>query len=1303
MGRIINTSTPATALPTPALPTPAPSAGLGRLGKTSSSTSTTAIPSSIQSKHDEIQAERLARYNAGEPVSVNKNKAVPSFFGNIIRGPLQLISAGLESVRKPIASAIDVAEGKDPEKEGNAPYQPFKNAYLGDIYPIGYGKNEGKEGSFLHAAGQGLEAASYDVGGEGAVSAGKDIVQSAFKQAIKTGAKEGLTSGFLAGLGTGLENPDRTPGSVAKSTAIGTGAGGLLGIGTAGVFGMAGKGFQAARDFISGKLAKVTDPAVVTDTLVHAGVDPKVAESVTPDVVKSSDPAEITKVINKEAENHAAFGQSEPYLTSQDGSQVSKRSIFVGGKIGGSAIIDESKDGYQPVLMDLFLENQRRGFGTDLYKKLNKESLERTGNPLRTQDQYLSEASKATWEKFVRNNLAEKTDDGYRMLPPASDTLKDFDPDKYVAEQTAKQDAAKAAGEPSFGTKASRFAANAKAKLVDFTAPIEDLLYDSVRKNDITLKPSEDIHNQIDRVLRSPTIAGQFAKDNGLADIIKNVDDPKKLEQYLIAKQGIDLNAKGIETGRDVVKDKALVAAYGPQYEPYAQAFSNYSQKLLDYISDSGLISKDLADNLKKEYPNYVPFNRIFSDEEMRTGVPQRPAAGGVSSLSGQNIVQKIKGSTREVDSPIESILAKTNDAFKQGEKNKAGQLLASYKDLPENPFQLRELQDGEKPKAGMSTISYLEDGQKKTFETTPEVAQAAKALNVQQLNILGKIFAAPVRVAKLGITGINLPFVGANVAKDQVSAFINSDHSLATSVANPVNFVKSLFAALSHNDLYEELVREAGGGTSFDIARNQAENTIERIRSGRSVGAKIKYLAKNPSELLRSVEDIIGRSEELTRIQQYAGTKKSLIDSGMSEAEAKIAAARAARENTVNFSRRGEWGTVLNSAFLYLNAGIQGTRTLLRNLSNKPAETVSKIAIGAFFPVAAATAWNLSDPARKAAYKDIPDYEKQNNIIIVPENPTKDANGKWNVIKIPLSQEIANLVGLVRRPLESAEGLDPLKFGDIATSLLGTVLPFQPNLNGAISTLVPQAIKPSVEEATNKNLFTGNQIVPDNMKNLSPENQVRTNTSASARKIGKLLGVSPIKVQSFIQETFGGVGTQAEHYVDVALAASGAAPKEEIGGQGILDAITARFSKAAGGQTEQDIADEVTSKLTKQADNAYVANKNAEAKYAEIQAMPKDKAKAELLTLAKTNPLLAKNVVKIADEDAKGLTYSDRLVNLLQVKNGERAKYIVNKLDALSTPQEKRQLLQDYVHKQIITASVMAQIAVLLKKEKKQ
>ncbi len=274
----------------------------------------------------------------------------------------------------------------------------------------------------------------------------------------------------------------------------------------------------------------------------------------------------------------------------------------------------------------------------------------------------------------------------------------------------------------------------------------------------------------------------------------------------------------------------------------------------------------------------------------------------------------------------------------------------------------------------------------------------------------------------------------------------------------------------------------------------------------------------------------------------------------------------------------KGDWGKALNSVFLYVNAGIQGSRTLVRNLGNKPIQTTAKIGLTVLTPLAMATAWNMSDPKRLAAYNDIRNSEKDNNLVLIPDNPTKDANGKWNVIKVPFSQEIANLTIPMRKGMEALQGADGPSFMDVAAGLLGSATSLNTQSGNALfGQFIPQAVKPGLEAILNKNTFTGTDIVPQYIngamsKDLPPELQVRSNTSGTARIIGKVVNTSPLKVEQFIKSTFGGVGSQTINASDNALAMAGVIPKEQIGGQSISEGIAQRFSQSAGGNMLDNI-----------------------------------------------------------------------------------------------------------------------------------
>jgi len=739
----------------------------------------------------------------------------------------------------------------------------------------------------------------------------------------------------------------------------------------------------------------------------------------------------------------------------------------------------------------------------------------------------------------------------------------------YLAELKKTRMLAEKGAKPGLGQQIFDLVRDFKRKQIDSVSPIEDALHTAAKKGKYEILPSKDFSLQVDRVLRADNLAGQFLKDHGLVDVVKKVDDLDALDEYLIAKQAVRVKEFGIETGRNLKHDAQLIKDLAPQYEETAQQVTKYSQTLLDYVTDSGLISPKLAAHLKKKYPDYVPLNRIMDEIDNTV----QGTSKAVASLSKQTVVQKLKGSDRVIQSPVKSLFEKTVDAVTQGEKNRAAQMLASYIDLPGNPLGLRKLGSGELA-GGKNTISVLRNGVKEVYETAdPMIADAAKNLGRQHLGFLGQLFAVPVRAVKLTATGLNLPFVASNLSKDQMGAFIMSNRAASTSLLNPGNFMRAFWSALKHDDLYDEVVRNAAGGTSFDLMRNNVAPAIDKIRASRTAGGNIAYHVTHPGELLRAMEDIVGRSEELTRIQQFRGTKQALLKEGRTASDASLLAAKAARDNTVNFARFGDWGRVTNLIIPYLNAGVQGARLTVRNFAQRPVQTTAKTVVGVMTPLAGITYWNLSDPKRRQVYNDIQEFEKENNFIIVPDNPTKDEKGRWNVIKIPLAQGLTGIASVQRRMIEASQGMDEVKFNEVAGQVIKTLTSIDVSDKWKVaSTVTPQAFKPYLESTTNTNFFTGRPIVGRDLEGLPPEEQYyvgtkdKPGTSGTAIKVGQAMGVSPRHVENFIRTSFSGVGQQVLNTSDRILAGTGQISPNQIGGQDTADAISARFNKARGG-----------------------------------------------------------------------------------------------------------------------------------------
>lgn len=911
---------------------------------------------------------------------------------------------------------------------------------------------------------------------------------------------------------------------------------------------------------------------------------------------------------------------------------------------------------------------------------------------------------------------------------------------KYLEDVNNKQTTKEKVG---IKEKAKNFIEQVQTKFEDYTKPIDNAINEAYKTGKLAKEEVGDLHRQIGRLFKIDGPIEMFIKDNGMNKVIQDIgEDRKSFDEYLIAKHAIELESRGIQTGRDIAMDKGIVQSKSAAFEPYAQQVYAYNQKLLSEAVRYGLISQDLADKLLRLYPSYVPIQRVFDLVEEEAMKP-RESRGGPASISSQTVIQKLQGSEREIASPLDSIIKNTTLTIKQGERNMAANMLAGYikkgvlpgtilrdaenvvqrtelykevKDLgkykkqserllttrnkwvrklvsqinylnekgynialksePQDvvykpdvvlktktpasmvvtdtgdsfyvpyeggaqrtliskmptatqtkklvnalvnlePAQLAQIQKrigikdkelsgvldivqdlkkqigdiktqkadtlnqarslSDIPTQGKHTFSALNNGIKETFETSPEIARAAKNMGTEELPRWLQFVAIPTRLLQLGATGLNGSFVLANLVKDQVFAGITSKHPMYTSLLNPFNFVNALYASTGKGELYDEWMRSGSAFTSFDISREGLPATVARIQSQKNLKTRVKYIARHPGELLRTVEDIVGTTERLTRIQQYEGTKKALLDQGVEPIRAQSMAAEASRANTGDFSRHGEFGRYLNAVIPFFNAGIQGARSLRESFMNDTKGTSLRFAASVGTPVAVATMWNVMDPGRKAVYDDIQDYEKDSNIIFVVPNSQQDERKQYDVIEIPLTPGLSNIASIIRRQIEGTNQLNPQGLMQVANDLVtaGTSLTLPIGAEDTrkfVNQITPQAIKIPLEGLTNQNLFTGNEIVPSYMKDLPPEQQVYDNTSGTTRAIGKMTGQSPLMVTNMLNTTLGGLGRQGLNAVDTVAAKAGLIPETQIGGKSLIEDTVGRFTKAPGGK-QKDMA----------------------------------------------------------------------------------------------------------------------------------
>lgn len=690
-------------------------------------------------------------------------------------------------------------------------------------------------------------------------------------------------------------------------------------------------------------------------------------------------------------------------------------------------------------------------------------------------------------------NVNQTTENGRSYEAETESLPEDFDVKHYVSDQVEAQQ--------------KRSKVPLKERIADATAELKHYLVDDAVAYERYIKDKNErlnLREGVDRVRSSDMIARQYMNDHGLGEIGKMSDaDLNEFQQYLIAKRAQEVEAQGKKTGRSKAADQALIDSVGDKYAKQEAIIRQYTHDMLEYSAENGLISEKLKDKLIEENPNYVPMNRVFDVVEKKTGFKSKQ----LGNLNDQSVVQKMTGSERVVDNPIESLMTNTMRMINEAERNKVAKLISQSE-----AFHEKVLKDGEKPRAGYDKLSYMIDGETVSYEVPELVAREMKNLNnvlpKAADNIL-KVIGAPTRWLRSGATQNNPIFAASNLLRDQmqtlvtgnVTANLRGTKDAIVATFSPGKRGKELRAELNRAGIIGSEYRQTYGYKSGDLmAQLQADNNLKKGAAER---------LKHPVDALG---DLIGRTEYFTRAQQYFGTN--------GDATTK---AQAARNNTLNFGRAGATTRILNRVIPFLNAGVQGGRITVNAFKNRPIHTT--IAMASLTGLALA-AKGANEAQNKELWDRIDDSDKGQNIIIFTPDAhyNSESNRVEGIIKIPVAQMLYPLMDAANNLKGDASDATRLA-GDIFTAVTGLEAPNEEKgLLPVVNQLTPTAVKPFLEAAMNKSSYTGNDLVSEYDSNKAPEDKGAKYTTGLARTIAGITGIDAPVVDNFIQNWGGGL-----------------------------------------------------------------------------------------------------------------------------------------------------------------------------------
>lgn len=618
----------------------------------------------------------------------------------------------------------------------------------------------------------------------------------------------------------------------------------------------------------------------------------------------------------------------------------------------------------------------------------------------------------------------------------------------------------------------------------------------------------KDIHARNNRIRKSQQrlrdkIADLNDKINNLPEYQQLIESDKKVddkyqeqrEAYQKEIEGyqakIDKAEKSImevprtEDGLSLTEERCdeVIKKFRDEYGDAQQDLVRFSKVTTAILYDAGVISKKRYKELQDSWPNYIPMFRVFEDNE---------------DVDFGDSLKHMHGSTRRIINPLDSIIRNTYDFVKKAEKNKARQLLANLTRISDVGEYIEEV-DNSKPN-DKTTITFYEDGKRKYLQTDPDIVKAVNNMGRAETNLVLRLLHAPAKIARACFTTINPSFALRNLIRDATDASIYSKYGF-----KPWDFVRGFLHAVHQDELfYEWLSSGAAQASAISLDRDYTQATLNQMTKT----WKERLLSKKFLPAILEGMQMVGEySEYGTRIAVYERAKKKLAgENGPHPAAYDLASAALESRDTADFARGGRGSRYLNNVVIFANASIQGFDKFFRTFDfRKPYRKESMKALARLFLCGMLPALLLAGiHSGDDWWEELPDWQKETNWILGKVGNT--------IIRIPKGQDIG--LRFFSNLIEKAMDRSKHKAGDY----------FKPVWD-SLPDMIPTALLPIIEATANHSYFTGAPVVPKYQEKLPAYLQFGNETSSFAKFVGKVIGVSPRKVEHVLFGYTGNMG----------------------------------------------------------------------------------------------------------------------------------------------------------------------------------
>ena len=581
------------------------------------------------------------------------------------------------------------------------------------------------------------------------------------------------------------------------------------------------------------------------------------------------------------------------------------------------------------------------------------------------------------------------------------------------------------------------------------------------------------------------------------------------LENYLIAMRTEELekhyrDAYARSAGFDEEGTREIIQNTPESIKKIAQMYWDINTNIVNILQQQGLISKDLAGKLRK-YKHYCPMYRDMSDgitdmDEMISTIGAFNKGGGYANVN--NGIKRIEGGgKRPILDPITSLSQMAVSMISKCERNdvaktfvKLGQDFSGLGDIVVRDPTLKHAD----PTAFAFTV--WQNGEQVVYRTTPEIYDALTNNDAQANRLTIKIASGIAQTLRTGAT-ISPSFIVRNLLRDTMSATVNSKTGFYLPLVDNVRGAWKL-----HFDKKFSAEYHASGASMSTYMRADADSSRDLTKE--LLGHKydsypvvVKQVRQLISYAWHKYEKFGNLIEDSTR----AGEFRRARNHGLSIDQA----GQLAREITLDFSRHGKKGQLVNKYVPFFNATIQGTDKFIRTFKDNPMRAILSTVIWIILPSLGLWAINHDDDW----YKELDENTKYTNWAIPLPGGTH--------LLIPKPQEVGILFGSgIEAVLNQMTGTDPHGMKEWARQYAEAMTP----------SLYPAVVRPLIEWMTNYSFWTGRNLVPASLKKAPSEMQFTSYTSELAKAIGdtwiaKSIKLSPIAIDNWISGWFGSAG----------------------------------------------------------------------------------------------------------------------------------------------------------------------------------